>query len=237
MVNARKQKTPSGSDTTVSRATIFEAFGNSIRDVVPVANVTERAQLVAALTAAGEAPSTTAPLVVHRADAPGTERVEYTVDGLIFLPASGRLRFASKAAADSFGISNGALLSVNDRAMAAGVELTWTGTQWVGDWRSSSTGGSGPGGSGFEVFGPGIRFRRVGYTVFYDVFATRPSPWELDNWSVAPIPVDHRPATTISHVSIYGDTPKELQFTAAGSVVVAKKGSIGIAASGSYPVN
>jgi hypothetical protein len=130
--NARKQTIPSGSDTTVSRATIFEIFGNSIRDVVPVASTTERTQLVTALTSAGQAPSATKPLVVTRADAPGTRRIEYTLDGTLWFSASGQLDFASKTAADSFGTANPGLLTLGDKAMVAGFEYIWTASGWAG---------------------------------------------------------------------------------------------------------
>ena len=129
--NARKHQIPEGSETSVSRSTIFERFGNSIRDVVPVANVTERALLVSSLAAAGEAPTPQRPLVVLRADAPGLHRVEYTVDGSTFIPSSGVLPFGSKAAADSFGVSNGGLLSVGDMALVGSAEYRWGGSAWL----------------------------------------------------------------------------------------------------------
>lgn len=128
--NARKHKIPAGSETSVSRATIFETFGNSIRDVVPVANVTERALVVAALTAAGEAPSVLRPLVVLRGDAPGLHRVEYTVDGVTFVSTSGVLSFASKAAADSWGTANQGMLRAGDVARVGAVEYRWSGSRW-----------------------------------------------------------------------------------------------------------
>lgn len=128
--NARKHSIPAGTDQSITRATIFEDFANSIRDVVPVANTTERTQLVSALTAKGQAPAVGKPLLVHRADAPGLHRLEYTVDGTIWLPASGALTFASKAAADSFGTANGGLLSVDDEARVNGVIYRWSGTAW-----------------------------------------------------------------------------------------------------------
>lgn len=132
VLNARKQTIPAGTDTTVSRETIFEDFGNSIRDVVPVASTTERTQLVTALTTAGEAPSATKPLVVHRNDARGAHRIEYTTNGSVWMPASGLLEFASKTAADSFGTSYPGLLTLGDKAMVAGFEYIWTATGWAG---------------------------------------------------------------------------------------------------------
>lgn len=228
--NARQHTIPAGSETSVNRATFFETFGNSIHDVVPVANATARAALVGDLDAAGQDVTSSNPLVVLRGDAPGGHRVEYSYDGSVWLPASGVHHFSSKAAADSFGTANGSLLSVGDRAYAAGVELTWTGTQWVGDWRSASVSGS-----GFEVFGNGVRFRRIGSVVYFDVYATKATPWTA-NWSVAPIPSEHRPSANVSQVSIFGDVPREVQFTPAGSVVIVRAGDTGIALSGSYSV-
>ena len=128
--NARKHAIPAGTDQSITRATIFEDFANSIRDVVPVANTTERTQLASALTAKGQAPAVGKPLLVHRADAPGLHRLEYTVDGTIWLPASGALTFASKAAADSFGTANGGLLSSGDECRVGTTVYRWSGTLW-----------------------------------------------------------------------------------------------------------
>lgn len=128
--NARKHVIPSGADQSITRETIFEAFGNSIRDVVGVESATERAQLVTDLTAEGQGPTGSRPLVVHRSDAPGLHRIEYTVNGAVWLPASGDLQFASQAAADAFGTANGGLLSLGDRAVIAGKSFEWAGGAW-----------------------------------------------------------------------------------------------------------
>lgn len=133
MANARKHQTPDETDLTVTRETIFETFGNSIHDIVPVANVTERSLLVAAMTAAGVAPSTSNQLTVFRADAPGMSRVEHTTDGTTWIPGAGLLRFASRADAISFGTANTALLSVGDRCVAGSRSYVWSGTGWVAE--------------------------------------------------------------------------------------------------------
>lgn len=141
--NARKHAIPSPGDTSVSRATIFEAFANSIRDVVPVANTTERAQLVAALTAVGQGPTTSNPVYVFRADAPGMDRIECSTDGSVWIPASGRLTFASKSAADTWATANGALLTAGDKARVGEDEYRWSGIAWVlwdSGWRTASSG-------------------------------------------------------------------------------------------------
>ena len=131
--NARKHTIPLGTEASFTRATLFKQFGQSISDVVPVANVTERAQVVSDLTAEGRGPTSARPLVVIRADARGAHRVEYTYDGAVFLPASGILSFVDLAAATSFGTANPGLLTVGDIAYigAAGSDYRWTGTAWV----------------------------------------------------------------------------------------------------------
>lgn len=133
--NARKHTIPAGGDKSFNRATIFEAFGNSIHDVVPVASVLERTQLVSALNAKGVGPSPTNPVVVLRGDARGLHRIEYCMEstGTIWLPASGVLDFANKSAADSFGSANPGLLTAGDRCRISGTEWRWTGTKWVPD--------------------------------------------------------------------------------------------------------
>ncbi|MDR7189789.1 hypothetical protein J2Y46_002615 [Microbacterium sp. BE35] len=129
--NARKHVIPSGTDASVSRDTIFKEFGESIRDVVPVANTTARATLVSDLTAAGEAPSSTKPLVVYRHDAPGLHRLEYTVDGTVWIPSSGVLAFASTGARDTWTTSNSAYLASGDRCRIGVDEYRWTGSAWA----------------------------------------------------------------------------------------------------------
>lgn len=114
----------------MSRETIFETFGNSIRDVVTVANTTERDQLVADLAAAGEGPATSKALVVYRQDAPGMHQLEYSTDGTVFVPASGVPKFANDTARDSWTTSNGGRLSIGDRCISNDVTYQWTGSVW-----------------------------------------------------------------------------------------------------------
>lgn len=128
--NARGHVVPAPSDTSVTRQTIFETFGNSIRDVVGVANTTARAQLVSDLTAAGEGPSTAKPLLVHRADTDGLHRTEVTVDGSVWTPLSGVLRFANATDRNSWTTSNSGYLITGDECLVAGNRWEWTGTQW-----------------------------------------------------------------------------------------------------------
>ncbi|MEV7827496.1 hypothetical protein [Microbacterium enclense] len=130
--NARKHVIPLGAEASFSRATIFTTFGNSIRDVVPVATVTERTSVVNALTSAGQGPTSARPLVVYRHDAPGLHRLEWTVNGTTWLPSSGILDFASKAAADSWASSNPGMLSRGDEASIPNARLFWDGAKWVG---------------------------------------------------------------------------------------------------------
>ena len=129
--NARKHIIPLGTEASFTRATLFKQFGQSISDVVPVANVDDRAQVVADLTAAGRGPTSARPLVVIRADARGLHRIEYTYDGTVWLPGSGVLDFSTKAAADSFGTANAGLLTVGDHATIGGLDYVWTGTAWA----------------------------------------------------------------------------------------------------------
>jgi hypothetical protein len=131
--NARKHVIPSAGEQSVNRLTFFETWGLSINDVVPVANVTERSQIVTAMTAKGRGPAATRPLVVHRADAPGLHRIEYCIDpaGSVWLPTSGTLFFATKALADSFGTANGGLLTVGDEARVGSARYVWSGSAWT----------------------------------------------------------------------------------------------------------
>ena len=137
-MNARKHVIPSGGEATITRETLYQSFGNSIRDVVPVENVTERALLVAALTAAGEGPSPSRPLLVFRADAPGLHRVEVTENGSVWVPASGVLRFSSKSAADSFATANASLLSLGDMCYVDRSAYVWSelGSSSLRGWRT-----------------------------------------------------------------------------------------------------
>lgn len=130
--NARGHVIPTGTEASFNRNTIFSAFGNSIRDIVPVANTTARASLVTTLTNAGQSPSAARPLVVYRNDAPGLHRHEYTIDGNVWLPLDGVMFFASKSAADSFATSNGSLLTIGDEARVGRVRYEWDGTAWRG---------------------------------------------------------------------------------------------------------
>lgn len=109
-----------------SRALIAAAI-LSINDVIGVADLTERTQLVNALNAAGIGPSASRPLVVFRANAPGLHKLESTIDGTIFTPASGVLQFATKGDADTWGSVNGTYLTTGDACVAGGRTYTWSG--------------------------------------------------------------------------------------------------------------
>lgn len=130
MLDARKRTIPAGGDPSVSRVTIFEAFGLSINDVVPVVNATERAQVVTDLNAKSQGPTSSRPLIVSRADARGLHRIEYSYDGTAWLPASGVLTFSSLADATSWATSNASLLTTGDICMAGGKRFEWRG-QWM----------------------------------------------------------------------------------------------------------
>lgn len=128
--NLRGHTIPLPTEASFTIDAIFEAFGESIHDVIPVANSTARGQLVSDMVAKSKGPSASNPLVVHRADAPGLHRIEYTVDGTVWVPASGLLRFVDKAAATSWATSNPGMLSPGDRAVVGGVDYVWAGTAW-----------------------------------------------------------------------------------------------------------
>lgn len=128
--NVRKHIVPLGSEVSLTRQVIYTQFGESIHDVVPVANATERAQLVTDMNAKGKGPSAANPLVVHRADAPGLHRIESTVDGSAWVPASGVLRFVDLASATAWATAYGGLLSQGDVAYIGGIEHVYTGTTW-----------------------------------------------------------------------------------------------------------
>lgn len=72
--SARNHTVPAPLETP-RRQAINDALA-SVNDIVPVANVTERAQLLADL---GWTPSAARPLVISRADAPSGAQFEYTV--------------------------------------------------------------------------------------------------------------------------------------------------------------
>jgi hypothetical protein len=110
----------------------------SVNDVIPVATTTARTQLVSDLTTASIPPATTRPLAVARADAPGLHRLELSLDGTVFIPASGVLEFADVAAAAAWATTNGALLRVGDRCIIGGVDYRWTGTVWVRPYNSGT---------------------------------------------------------------------------------------------------
>lgn len=78
-VSARKHTVPAEGETP--RFEAINELGASVNDFIPVANVTERAQVIANLTAAGAPPSTARPVFVWRADAPTAVPVEFTTDG------------------------------------------------------------------------------------------------------------------------------------------------------------
>lgn len=71
--DVRRHTAPAAGETPRRQA--FNDLSLSINDAVPVANTTERAQLVSDLTAISQAPSTSRPLLVYRADA---ARYEFT---------------------------------------------------------------------------------------------------------------------------------------------------------------
>jgi hypothetical protein len=74
VANARKHQVPAAGDAP-SRAGVVGPF-ETINDIVPVANSTDRANVATAV-----APTASRPLYVHRADAPVGQELEVTTDG------------------------------------------------------------------------------------------------------------------------------------------------------------
>jgi hypothetical protein len=70
-LDARRHVVPA--PTEAPRRAAFDDLSLSVRDIVYVADVADRDQLVADLTAAGLGPAADRPLYVHRADLPGLE--------------------------------------------------------------------------------------------------------------------------------------------------------------------
>lgn len=85
-VSPRKHTVPAGGERP-ERAAINRALA-SVNDIVPVANTTERAQLVADLTADGQPPTAARPLYVHRADMSAVGGLEYTINGTTWIVVS-----------------------------------------------------------------------------------------------------------------------------------------------------
>jgi hypothetical protein len=81
-VSARKHIVPAAAET--SRRQAINDLAASVNDIIPVANATERAQLVADVVAAGHV--WPRPLYVDRADAPAGAKLERTTDGTTWAP-------------------------------------------------------------------------------------------------------------------------------------------------------
>ena len=103
----------------------------SVNDVVPTANATEQAQILAALSSTPYPVAADRPLTTTRGDARALHQVEVSRGGA-FVPISGVLWFATKTAADTWGQSNPALLAVGDRCVAANMDYRWNGAAWKG---------------------------------------------------------------------------------------------------------
>lgn len=78
-LDARRHTIPDGEDTP-SRAGVFAAL-LTVRDPIPVANTTERTQVLSDLATEGIVPDTDEPVFVFRADAGAGRELEYTTDG------------------------------------------------------------------------------------------------------------------------------------------------------------
>lgn len=219
MVNARTQTTPAGTDTTVSRATIFDSFGNSIRDIPGVASVTARSQLVTNLTNTGQGPTAARPLVVHRADARGLHRIEYTTNGTVWMPASGVLDFTSKSAADSWATSNSGLLSRGDECAIPNARLFWDGAKWVGGPPIGIDYVSGGIYSSSSTSPAQIRADR-GYASFEGRVASTAANFVAGTtYKIGDVPTGYRPAKEETYaVAAKGSTFARLTITTSGEI-------------------
>lgn len=212
--NARKHVIPRGGDVSISRATIFETFGNSIRDIVPVANTTDRDQVVSNLDDAGETVAATAPLIILRADASGLHRVEYSTDGSVFLPASGVLAFADTSARDTWTISNSGLLRVGDVCYADNKRYEWLGSEW-NDWKTvSSFSNSFSSASAPDT----VRYRKIAGVVHLAGVTSRgTTPTSLT--TAFTLPAGFRPASTV-RLRVRRDVDSELAVLSTGAVQI-----------------
>lgn len=138
-MNLRKHDIPAGTDASITRATIFETFGNSINDIIPVSGNTERAQVISDLIAAGFTIDGTHPVFIYNAANAGLHRVEVTFDGTVFIPLSGVLEFASVGARDTWSTANSSLLRNGDKCIVGTVEYTWTSGAWAAPFTSWTT--------------------------------------------------------------------------------------------------
>lgn len=132
MTDARKHDTPEASEAP--RRTAILDLSRSINDIIPVANVLERAQVVSDLVAEGASPSTTSPVFFGRADGPDVE----TYDGDEYRPVGPPEIFISPApTAGTFTESVSALLLTipatpyRRRLLCSG---TLIGTGVTGSW-------------------------------------------------------------------------------------------------------
>lgn len=113
MATDAKKHTTLGAGETPSRAALAAAI-LSIRDVIPVANTTERAVVAAAIAATALGAITADnPVVVIRADAPTYAALEYTVDGTNWYAVSGY----SETAVGSITPTAGAGVTLSNNAL------------------------------------------------------------------------------------------------------------------------
>ncbi len=228
--NARKHTKPLGNEASFTRDVIFDQFGLSINDAVPVATIIDRAQTVAALNAEDAGPSETRPLLVMRKDARGLHALEYTYDGTVFIPASGVLTFDSKAGADSFGVSYGSLLTAGDRCTVGAIEYRWNGTAWAvqqpGEWRDV-----GVFGAGFNPYRSsgwsGVKTCLQAGVVYLNGAAINQNPWSA-GVAMCNITAGIRPPFNIQGVNC--------QVASNGDVFATSSGSGAVSFSASWPL-
>lgn len=105
-VSARKHIVPAAGETP--RRAVINDLAASINDIVPVANATARAQLVADVVNVGHA--WPRPLYVDRADAHPARRLEVTIDGATWVPVGVQHAWMGVIATD-VAIAHGAVIT------------------------------------------------------------------------------------------------------------------------------
>jgi len=132
--DARGKTVPAATDHP-ARAAILN-LSLSIRDAIPVTNVTTRASTLAALAALSPSitPSSSNPIFFEQADLPAAYRNLYTVDGSNFISLSGAFVWADATAR---GLAT--TMAAGDKGYQVDTKVTYRydGTAWKGwdsDW-------------------------------------------------------------------------------------------------------
>src|SRR5690606_33152768 len=126
IIDARKHTAPHNDDTPRRQA--INDLSLTVNDIVPVANTTERAQVVADLAAAGFPTGSGRPLYVHRMDAPAGSRLEVNDGGSPFrrvvpLIQHGVRQMPPNTLAAGAGTSNGGTVTLAEPMPSANYDV------------------------------------------------------------------------------------------------------------------